>query len=51
VAGDHNVRGHIRVQAAHRSQPAVELTVISFYPVVRIPLDVLPRPGRPVRRW
>ena len=35
VAGDHHLRGPIRSSAAHRSQPVLELAVISFYRVVR----------------
>jgi hypothetical protein len=43
VAGDHYLRCPIGSQSAHRSQSALELTVIGFYPVVRLLLDVMPR--------
>jgi hypothetical protein len=43
VPGDHHLRRPICLQAAHGSQPAHELTVIRFYAIVRVLLDVVPR--------
>jgi hypothetical protein len=41
--GDDDCSGAIRAQAAHRSQPLFEATVVGFDPVVRVLLDVVPR--------
>lgn len=43
VPGDHDLRGPISLQSAHRSEPALELTVVGFDRVVRVLLDVVPR--------
>ena len=43
VAGDHHLRGPISLMSPHRSQPAFELTVIGFYRIIRVLLDVMPR--------
>ena len=45
VAGDHDLGCPISLEAAHRSHPALELTVIGFYGVVGVLLDVVPRRG------
>jgi len=46
VPGDHHVRGPIGWQAAPWSQPALELTVMGFYRVVGVLLEVVPRRRR-----
>ena len=43
VPGDHHLCGAIRLESPHRSQPALELTVIGFYRIVGVLLDVVPR--------
>jgi hypothetical protein len=45
VSGDYHLRGPIRLKAAHRFQPVLELTVIGFDRFVRVLLDVVPRGG------
>ncbi|AGZ40712.1 hypothetical protein AFR_12130 [Actinoplanes friuliensis DSM 7358] len=45
VTGDHHLCCPIGPQAALGSQPAFELTLIGFYPVVRVLLDVVPAAG------
>ncbi|GAA3346873.1 hypothetical protein GCM10020358_59550 [Amorphoplanes nipponensis] len=42
VPGYHYLCCPIGPQSAHGSQPALELTMIGFYPVVRVLLDVVP---------
>ena len=43
VPGDDRLRGPVRAQAAHRSEPVLELTVIGLDRIVRVPFDVMPR--------
>jgi hypothetical protein len=43
VSGDDRLRGPVRSQAAHRSEPVLELTVIGLDRIVGVPLNVMPR--------
>jgi hypothetical protein len=45
LPGDHDLCCSIRLQAAHLSQPALELPVIGLDRVVGVLLDVVPRRG------
>jgi hypothetical protein len=42
VPGDDRLRRLVGSQAAHRSEPVFELTVISLDRIVRMPLDSTP---------
>src|SRR5262249_36844354 len=43
VPADDRLRGPVRAQAAHRSEPVLELTVIGPDWIVGMPLNVMPR--------
>ena len=45
MAGDHHLRALISLKPSHWSRPALELTVIGLYWIVRVLLDVVPRRG------
>ncbi|WP_425413164.1 hypothetical protein [Micromonospora matsumotoense] len=43
MAGDDRLGGAVGTKSAHRSEPVLELAVISLDRTVRVPLDVVPR--------
>jgi hypothetical protein len=50
VTGNDHLRGPIRSEPAHRSEPVLELTVVSLDRIVGIPFDVMPR-RRALLHW